>query len=200
VVAFIGQLLGGSNNWEWSFGVVPANVADISSAMQIGERQWVPAWLTLFSYMFLHGGFFHLLANIASLWLFGVLAEPLMGTRRFALTYLVSGVTCGIAIVAIVPHWPNPMVGASGVISGILGASLALHFSKRSSQGRRNIPFLLLEALPLLAVAAWFVTRRIPTEPDLPSSVAWHLLPFLLAWYSVRTWRGLKGLLSRTTN
>jgi membrane associated rhomboid family serine protease len=199
VVAFIGQLLGGSSDWQWAVGIVPVNVTDVSSIMLIGERQLVPAWLTLFSYMFLHSGFFHLLANMAGLWMFGMLAEPVVGTTRFALTYLVFGVIAGMAIVAIVPHWTSPMVGASGSISGILGAFLAQHFSKWISQGRRNLAVLLLEALSLLAVVTWFLIRPIPSEPDRPSSVAWHLVPFLFAWYSVRTWKGL-GDIRRTSH
>jgi membrane associated rhomboid family serine protease len=194
VTAFIGQLLGGSSDSQWAFGIVPANIANVSSFMWTGERQLFPAWLTLLSYTFLHSGFFHLLANMACLWVFGILAEPLMGTKRFALTYLAFGVVTGITIVAIIPLWTNPMVGASGAISGILGAFLAMHFSKRNGRGRRNVVVLLLEALALLAVAAWFLVRPTPSEPDRLSGAAWHLVPFLLAWYIVRTWTGLGSI------
>jgi membrane associated rhomboid family serine protease len=190
VVAFIGQVLGGSSDWQRAVGIIPANVADASSLLRVGDTQFLPAWLTLFSYMFLHGGLFHVLTNVACLWMFGILAEPVLGTKRFALTYLSFGVITGITIVALIPHWTSPMVGASGAISGVLGAFLAQHFSRRIRQAGCNVPFLLLEVLSWLAVAAWFVTRRIPAAPDLPSSVAWHLIPFLLAWTSVRTWIG----------
>jgi membrane associated rhomboid family serine protease len=193
VLAFAGQLLGGSGDWQRAVGIIPANVADASSLLRVGDSQVLPAWLTLLSYMFLHGGVFHLLANMAGLWVFGILAEPAMGTKRFAVTYLAAGVVTGVAIVAIIPHWTRPMVGASGSISGILGAFLAQRFSERVGQRRQAVVALLLEALPLLAVVVWFVTRDIPSEPDWMSSLAWHLIPFLFAWYGVRTWEGLRG-------
>jgi membrane associated rhomboid family serine protease len=126
--------------------------------------------------------------------LFGILAEPVMGTKRFALTYLVFGVITGITIVAIVPRWTNPMVGASGSISGILGAFLAHHFSGRLGRMAPTAVALLLEMIPWLAVIAWFVTRNMPSEPDHASSAAWHLISCLLGWYSVRTGRGLSNL------
>jgi membrane associated rhomboid family serine protease len=194
VASFIGQVLGGSSDWQRAAGLFPANVANASSLLRVGDSQLLPAWLTLFTYMFLHGGLFHLLANMPCLWMFGSLAEPMMGTKRFAVTYLAFGMITGIAIVAIIPHWTSPMVGASGAISGILGAFLALQFSKRIGQAGYNIAFLVLEMLTLLGIVAWFVTRRIPAEPDLPSSVAWHLIPLLLGWCSVRTWKGLVSI------
>jgi membrane associated rhomboid family serine protease len=157
------------------------------------DTQVLPAWLTLFSYMFLHGGVVHLLTNMTCLWVFGILAEPVMGTKRFALTYLAFGVITGMVLVAIIPHWTKPMVGASGSISGVLGAFLALHFSERIRQRRRTIVVLLLEGMPLLAVVAWFVTRNMPSDPD-RAAAAWHLIPFLLAWYGVRVWKGLGSL------
>jgi membrane associated rhomboid family serine protease len=191
VVVFIGQVLGDSSAWQRAVGIIPAKLADASSLLRVSDEQVLPAWLTLFSYMFLHGGVFHLLANMVGLWVFGILAEPAMGTKRFALTYLAFGIITGITIVAIIPHWTRPMVGASGAISGILGAFLALHFSERRSQRWPTVVVLALETIPLLAVIAWFLTRNIPPEPDRVSSLAWHLIPFLLAWYGVRIWKGL---------
>ena len=194
VSAFIGQVLGGSSEWQRAVGIIPTNVADASALLRVGDTQLLPAWLTLFSYMFLHGGLFHLLTNVTCLWLFGLLAEPVMGTKRFALTYLAFGVMTGLTIVAIIPHWTRPMVGASGSISGILGAFLALHFSEKIGQRRRTVVVLLLEATPSVAVVGWFITRNMPSEPDRASAAAWHLIPFLLGWYSVRAWKGLLSL------
>jgi membrane associated rhomboid family serine protease len=192
--AFIGQVFGGSSDWQRAVGIIPANLADASSLLRVGDRQLLPAWLTLLSYMFLHGSLSHFLTNGGCLWLFGILAEPVLGTKRFALTYLALGVITGIAIVAIIPHWTGPMVGASGSISGILGAFLAVRFSDRIRRGRQHLLVLLLEALAAFAAVAWFVMRNIPSKPDRASSAAWHLIPFLLAWYSVRTWKGLGSI------
>jgi membrane associated rhomboid family serine protease len=194
VIVFIGQVLGGSSNWQRAAGLIPANVADASSCLRVGDTQLLPAWLTLFTYMFLHGGAFHMLTNMVCLWVFGILAEPVLGTKRLALTYLAFGVITGITVVAIIPHWTNPLVGASGAISGVLGAFLALHFSRRIGRTSYNIAFLILELLTMFAIGAWFATRHIPSEPDLPSSIAWHLIPFLLGWCSVRTWKELVSI------
>jgi membrane associated rhomboid family serine protease len=191
VVAFISQAVGGSSDWQRAVGLIPANVTDTSSLLGVGRTQLLPAWLTLFTYQFLHGGVFHLLTNMGCLWMFGILAEPTMGTKRFALTYLTFGVITGITIVAIIPHWTSPMVGASGSISGVLGVFLALHFSRRIREASWSATFLMLEMLTLLGIVIWFVTRGIPPEPDLLSSVAWHVIPLFLGWCSVRTWKGL---------
>lgn len=194
VVAFGGQLLGGSGDWQRAVGIIPANLSDTSSFLRVGDSQILPAWLTLFSYMFLHSGVLHLLTNMACLWIFGIIAEPVIGTKRFALAYLAFGIITGVAIVAIIPHWTGPMVGTSGAISGILGVFLALRMSERIGPRRQTVVRLLLETVPLFAVAAWFVARDVPSEPDRASSAAWHLIPFLAAWYSVRIWKGLVSL------
>lgn len=74
------------------------------------------------------------------------------------------------------------------------GAFLAQGFSERIGQGRQNLVGLLLEAMPLLAVATWFVARDEPSPPDRASAAAWHLMPFLAAWYGVRIWKRLGSL------
>lgn len=98
-----------------------------------GERQLapeiivVPTYMTIFSSMFLHGGWMHLIGNMLYLWIFGNNIEDAMGHIRYIIFYLVCG------IVAVFAHaLPNadsaiPMVGASGAISGVLGAYLLLH-------------------------------------------------------------------------
>ena len=186
VLVFVGQVLGGSSRWQRAVGVIPLNVSEAWSVMRIADGQLLPIWLTLLSYMFLHGGLFHLLANMAGLWMFGILAEPVMGSKRFFLTYLICGVMGGITLAAIAPHWTSPMVGASCAISGIVGAFLALRLSDWRAPAIGDISVLLVEGISWLAVAAWFNTRTIPAEPDRTSSFAWHFIPFLLAWSSVR--------------
>jgi membrane associated rhomboid family serine protease len=173
-----------------ALGIIPANVADPAALLRIGNTQAVPAWVTLFSYQFLHSGWFHLLANMTCLWIFGILAEPTLGTKRFALAYVAFGVLTGVSIVTLIPSWTGPMVGASGSISGILGAFLALRYAETRSRQRLSLANLF-EALPLLAGVAWLVSRNIPAEPDRVTSATWHLIPFLLAWYGFRTGSGV---------
>jgi membrane associated rhomboid family serine protease len=85
------------------------------------------AWYTLVSSVFLHGGWFHLLGNMWFLWVFGNNIEDAMGHGRFIAFYLVCGVLAAVAQVFTDPSSPLPLVGASGAISGIMGAYLILY-------------------------------------------------------------------------
>lgn len=79
-------------------------------------------WQTLITSMFLHGGWLHLLGNVWFLWVFGNNVEDAMGHGRFALFYLLCGLTAAAAQVVVDPGSSTPMVGASGAISGVMGA------------------------------------------------------------------------------
>jgi len=85
-----------------------------------------PAWHTAVTSMFLHGGWFHLLGNMWFLWVFGNNIEDSMGHGRFVVFYLLSGLIAAAAQVAASPSSAVPMVGASGAISGVMGAYLVL--------------------------------------------------------------------------
>ena len=87
----------------------------------------VPAWATIITSMFLHGGWLHLGGNMLYLWIFGDNVEDAMGRIRFILFYLLCGVAAALAQAAINPSSSIPMVGASGGIAGVLGAYLVLH-------------------------------------------------------------------------
>jgi membrane associated rhomboid family serine protease len=82
--------------------------------------------LTIFSSMFLHGGLFHIGANMLYLWIFGHNVEDTLGHVRFTLFYLASGVAAAVAQAWVDPASPVPMIGASGAVSGVLGAYLLL--------------------------------------------------------------------------
>ncbi len=87
----------------------------------------VPAWTTIITSMFLHGGWLHLGGNMLYLWIFGDNVEDAMGRVRFILFYLLCGIAAALAQATIDPSSPIPMVGASGGIAGVLGAYLILH-------------------------------------------------------------------------
>ena len=87
----------------------------------------VPAWTTIITSMFLHGGWLHIGGNMLYLWIFGDNVEDAMGRFRFILFYLLCGVIAALAQTAINPSSSIPMVGASGGIAGVLGAYLMLH-------------------------------------------------------------------------
>ena len=88
---------------------------------QYGYRPGDPSLLTLFSAMFLHGGWMHLAGNMLFLWIFGDNVEHRLGHLGFLLAYLVTGVAATIFFALFVPHSQVPLVGASGAISGVLG-------------------------------------------------------------------------------
>ncbi|MFQ5703835.1 MAG: rhomboid family intramembrane serine protease [Gemmatimonadales bacterium] len=85
------------------------------------------AWYTVVSSVFLHGGWLHLIFNMWFLWVFGNNIEDAMGHGRFLIFYLICGVLAALAQVFTQQSSPVPMVGASGAISGIMGAYLVLY-------------------------------------------------------------------------
>jgi len=76
----------------------------------------------LVTYMFLHGGFFHILFNMFGLYMFGSELEATWGTRQFTKFYFLCGIGAAIASVIVSPHSPVPIIGASGAIFGLLMA------------------------------------------------------------------------------
>lgn len=87
----------------------------------------VPKYWTVLTSMFMHGGWFHLIGNMLFLWVFGNNIEDATGHGRFLIFYLLCGVAAAAAQTFVSPHSVVPMVGASGAISGVLGAYLLLY-------------------------------------------------------------------------
>ena len=190
----VAQSVADDGRWAQAVGVIPAGLLDLRSLAGIGPGQVIPVWLTLFTYVFLHGGWWYVLPNMAGLWVFGTIAEPAMGTRRFVFTYLASGAFGAFVVAVVLPHSLKPMAGASLAISGILGAYLAFSLSSRIRRGPRSRLVLVLEAVSVVSVAAWLVFRTVPAEADLACSVIYHFIPFMAAWSSVRISERLRGL------
>ncbi len=109
----------------YMYGAIPAVVFGHASLPP--ELVSLPAYGTLVSSMFLHGGWMHLIGNMLYLWIFGNNIEDAMGHGKFILFYVVCGVLAALSHAAIDPQSEIPMVGASGAISGILGAYLLLY-------------------------------------------------------------------------
>ena len=86
----------------------------------------VDSYLTIFTSMFLHGGWLHIIGNMWYLWIFGNNVEDSIGHFRFIVFYMLCGVAAAAAQVVISPDSTVPMIGASGAISGVLGAYLLL--------------------------------------------------------------------------
>lgn len=109
-------------------------------------------WLTVLSSMFLHGGWFHLIGNMWFLWIFGNNVEDSMGRPRFVVFYILCGVLASAAQVLIRPSSAIPMVGASGAISGVMGAYLVLY-----PQVRVHMLIFLGFFVTTVAVPAWLM-------------------------------------------
>jgi Uncharacterized membrane protein (homolog of Drosophila rhomboid) len=109
----------------YSLGAIPAVLLNKSHLPT--ELELVPAYLTVFTSMFMHGGFMHLAGNMLYLWIFGNNVEDAMGHMRFVIFYLLCGIAAVIGQVAQNPASEIPMIGASGAISGVLGAYLLLY-------------------------------------------------------------------------
>lgn len=122
-------------------------------------------WLTPVIAMFLHGSWGHLLGNSLYLWVFGNNVEDSMGRGRFLAFYLLTGLVAAAAHLAVNAASPVPTVGASGAISGIMGAYLFLYPRVRV---RTFIPPLFLLRLPAWTVLVfWFGGQVIAGLPEL---------------------------------
>jgi membrane associated rhomboid family serine protease len=111
----------------FEFGFVPCRLGDVCPASLSTALAAAPApWLTIFTSMFVHGGLFHVAGNMLYLWIFGNNVEDAMGKLRFLVFYLLCGVAAALAQYVADPASRVPMVGASGAISGALGAYLVL--------------------------------------------------------------------------
>ncbi len=117
-----------SDRFIFRFGMTPALLLDDAIG---GKNIGIPPWATIFTSMFLHGGLMHIAGNMLFLWIFGNNVEDSLGHLRFVVFYLLTGVAAALAQAAIDPHSTIPMVGASGAISGVLGAYLVLHPNAR---------------------------------------------------------------------
>ncbi|MGH7361952.1 MAG: rhomboid family intramembrane serine protease [Candidatus Methylomirabilales bacterium] len=105
------------------YGLIPR---ELTSGVPLVPHPF-PVEVTLFTSMFVHGGLFHVAGNMLYLWIFGNNVEDAMGHARFVLFYVLSGLAAAFSQVAAGPNSAIPMVGASGAVSGVLGAYLLLY-------------------------------------------------------------------------
>ena len=159
--------LGGSSNiaiidFYFSWGFIPLKLSDPESfsALGIPFASPVPTLATIFSAMFMHGGLLHIGSNMVYLWVFGDNVEARMGHARYLLFYLFVGVF------ATLSHWfffqdsYTPLIGASGAISGVLGAYLMLFPHNRV---KVVIIFFLITAatLPAMYVLGFYMLLQL---------------------------------------
>ena len=100
------------------FGLVPCRL----TGHCVSPEGFPPPVVSMFTSMFLHGGLFHVAGNMLYLWIFGNNVEDTLGHARFVLFYLASGVGAALGQTGFGPESTVPMIGASGAVSGVLGA------------------------------------------------------------------------------
>ena len=142
----------------YALGMIPAVL--FGDAALPPDIVMVPAVATLFTSMFLHGGWMHLIGNMLYLWIFADNVEDAMGHGRFVAFYALCGLAAAFAQAALDPASEVPMVGASGAISGVLGAYLLLH---PKAHVLVLIPLGILTQLvrlpALVVLGLWFVLQ-----------------------------------------
>jgi len=173
-----GELRGFIETW----GVIPAQLISNSS----GE------WKTLFSAMFLHGGWVHILSNMWVLFIFGDNVEDRMGGFSYLFFYLLSGIAAGLLQTFVLPSSQVAMVGASGAIAGVLGAYLLLFPGTRVAS---LVPilfiFTIIELPAIIFLLFWFVSQLfsglVSLEGASGGGIAWwaHIGGFLFGMIAV---------------
>jgi membrane associated rhomboid family serine protease len=145
-----------------ALGVMPA--ALFGKLTLSPELMQVPAALTVVTSMFLHGGWMHLIGNMLYLWIFGNNVEDAMGHGRFVVFYLLCGVAAVLAQAVPAPDSTIPMIGASGAISGVLGAYLLLYPHARVLVLIPLGVFSRMLYLPAMVVLGfWFLLQLLST-------------------------------------
>ena len=144
----------------YSYGLIPS--------VLMGNKQLpidlyaVPAYVTIFTSMFMHGGFMHLIGNMLYMWIFADNIEDSLGPKKFIIFYLLSGIGAAMTQVLMDTHSQIPMVGASGAIGGVLGAYLINHPNARVLV---LIPFgffsQLIKIRALYVLGFWFILQFI---------------------------------------
>ena len=151
----------GAQQMAYAAGLVPAVLT--GREVLPPEMQLVPAWASALTSLFLHGGFWHLAGNMLYLWIFGNNIEEATGPLRFLLFYLLCGIAAVVAQVLLNPASEIPMVGASGAISGVLGAYLLLYPRARVLLGVPLV-FVIVQIgrFPAIWVlATWFLMQLV---------------------------------------
>lgn len=151
---------GAHQRFIYSFGMIPASL--LGGAHLPPELDLIPPWATVFTSMFMHGGIMHIVGNMLFLWVFGNNVEDAMGHARFTVFYLACGIAAALSQGLSDTSSEIPMIGASGAVSGVLGAYLVLH-------PRANVHSLLflgifatVVTLPAMAVLGlWFVFQLV---------------------------------------
>lgn len=170
------------------FGAIPYELTHIED---IGPTSPYSPYLNLLIYMFMHGGFIHIIGNMLFLNAFSPNLEDLMGHFKFLLFYILCGLIS--AIVYIIPNFSSqiPLVGASGAIAGVMGA----HFRALPKTRISCLLFIFRVTLPALIILfPWIVLQFYNQFNYSQSNVAWlaHIGGFIFGFLFVRKFQSKK--------
>lgn len=190
ILVFLWQITSpaGIEKLAYSYGAVPHYILTFETAQPIH-----PA-ITILSSMFMHGGVFHLFGNMLYLWIFGNNIEDRLGHLRFLAFYVFCGVVATYAHAITEPNSLIPMIGASGAVSGILGAYLLL-FPKAGVYTIVILGFFIrLVKIPAFVVIGfWVIVQLINgliSRGVVEGGVAWfaHIGGFLIGLLTITLW------------
>lgn len=191
IVVYFSQVLSHADmgTLSYAFGAIPHSLLTFES------HQPVHPALTVFSSMFMHGGLFHLGGNMLYLWIFGNNIEDRLGHMRFVIFYLFCGVFAAYAHAVTHPDSTVPMIGASGAVSGVLGAYMLLFPHARVHTLLILGIFITTVKIPaLIVIGFWAIVQFLNglISSGLPNSggVAWfaHLGGFLVGLLTIKIW------------
>lgn len=173
----------------YAYGSIPHYILTFET------KQPIHPILTVFSSMFMHGGLFHLGGNMLYLWIFGNNIEDRLGHLRFILFYIFCGIVSAYSYAITNPHSLTPMIGASGAVSGILGAYLLL-FPRAAVHTIVFLGFFIttVKIPALIVIGFWaiiqFVNGLISTGLIKEGGVAWfaHIGGFLAGLLTIKLW------------
>ena len=144
----------------YSYGLIPSVLMN-NNQLPI-DLYVIPSWITIFTSMFMHGGFMHLIGNMLYMWIFADNIEDNLGHVKFLIFYLLAGIGAGMTQVLVDVYSQIPMVGASGAIGGVLGAYLINH---PNAKVLVLIPFgffsQLIKIKALYVLGFWFILQFI---------------------------------------
>ena len=143
--------------FAYLYGLIPIEI----SSGDLLVTHPVPLYATLLTSMFVHGGLFHIAGNMLYLWIFGDNVEDRMGRPGFLIFYLLSGLAAAGAQILSDPHSKIPMIGASGAISGVLGAYLLLFPHARVLTLLILGWFIRLVEIPALVVLGFWIVFQV---------------------------------------
>jgi len=162
-----------------SYGLIPSTLFSLPA---LPFSAWPPVLLTLLTSMFLHGGWVHLIGNMWFLWIFGDNVEDRMGHGKYLLFYLLCGVVAAVVQCVMNPSSDVPMVGASGAISGVLGAYMVLFPLSRVIALVPAFFFAYFVELPAFVfLGFWALLQFLQGMATLPYA---HLLKGGVAWWA----------------